>query len=563
MTAGAISFCSDVFDPVRLVGPVFDKELRVSSRRRRNYLLRFAYVAVLSLFVISAWYSFVGMNSPSGSVYAMSRLSATARRAISTIVWFQFITAQLVAMVMLGSSISDEIRSGTLSILLTTPVNSFQIVSGKLLSKLLQVMLLLAISLPFLAIIRVFGGVPWGYVASSVCITLTATLLAGAVSLQFSMTYPHAYTVILVTVAVYMVFFGALSGLLNMLAVKGLFILGSQATQSLLASVNPFVAFAASSAAFLRSGVPTSFSWPLHCLIMLALTAVLIAMAVRRVPRAAVGGAHRTTAGSRLTAPLEWMMTRIFYRTGSQSADGSRSSLRGSPIVWKEMRKGFIGRGRGEVMVGLLSVIAFLLAAILLLVSGGGNRFLPSYFLSAFYWVALVRMAISSAGGITAEKEARTWPVLLATPLEDKEIVRGKAIAALRRNVPWLTMYFILLCVFFVQIAGPKNLLAAAINMFPLISSVLFVIGSGLYFGTRFRTTTAAVAATIGLYFTVTWLFCGWFNPLGRFFLIRLLARGRGQWLYFFTMIVRTLTIAVAGLSFLRCARRRIRLDIF
>jgi ABC-type transport system involved in multi-copper enzyme maturation permease subunit len=563
MTAGAISFCSDVFDPIRLVGPIFDKELRVSSRRRRNYLLRFAYVAVLGIFVLSTWYSFVGANSSAGSVYAMSRLSATARRAISTIVWFQFITAQLVAVIMLGSSISDEIRTGTLSVLLTTPVNSFQIVAGKLLSKLLQVMLLLAISLPCLAIIRVFGGVPWDYVASSVCITLTATLLAGALSLLLSMDYSRAYTVILVTAVVYMVFFGALSGLLNMLAVKGLLILDRQATQSLLAYVNPFVAFAALSAAFLRSGVPSFFFWPLHCLIMLAATAVLIAVAVWRVRRAAAGKTYKSTAGSRLTVPLEQMLARIFYRAGSQSPDGSPPPLKGSPIVWKEMRKGFVGRSKGEATVFVLSIGVFLIAAILLLLSSRGSRFLPSYFMSAFYWVALVRMAISSAGGITVEKEARTWPVLLTTPLEDREIVRGKAIAAFRRNVPWLAMYFILLCIFYVKIAGPQSVLAVALNMLPLISSVLFVIGSGLYFGMRFRTTTVAVAATIGLYFSIVWFFCGWFNPLSRFFYIRLLSRGRGQWLLFGMTIIRTLTIAIAGLAYVRCARRRIRRDIF
>ena len=34
-----------------LTGPIFDKELRVSSRRRRNYVLRFVYVAASP----SAW----------------------------------------------------------------------------------------------------------------------------------------------------------------------------------------------------------------------------------------------------------------------------------------------------------------------------------------------------------------------------------------------------------------------------------------------------------------------------------------------------------------------------
>ncbi len=31
-----------------LIGPIFDKELRVSSRRRRNYVLRFIYLVFLT-----------------------------------------------------------------------------------------------------------------------------------------------------------------------------------------------------------------------------------------------------------------------------------------------------------------------------------------------------------------------------------------------------------------------------------------------------------------------------------------------------------------------------------
>jgi hypothetical protein len=40
------------FNPLRLAGPIFDKELRVASRRRRTYVLRFVYVGVLTLFVV-------------------------------------------------------------------------------------------------------------------------------------------------------------------------------------------------------------------------------------------------------------------------------------------------------------------------------------------------------------------------------------------------------------------------------------------------------------------------------------------------------------------------------
>jgi len=176
-------------------------------------------------------------------------------------------------------------------------------------------------------------------------------------------------------------------------------------------------------------------------------------------------------------------------------------------------------------------------------------------------------MAVFSAGSITAEKEARTWSVLLATPLEDRDIIRGKAIAAFRRNVPLLLLYFILFSISNFKMAGIENfpivLLPIALNLLPLASSVLFIIGSGLYFGTRFRTTTTAVTATIGLYLAITFFFCGAFNPLNRFFIYATLSRPWGQWLYFGVTIVRSLTIGGAGLFLARCARRRLRRDIF
>src|SRR5438046_2788789 len=36
-------------------GPIFGKELRVAARRRRNYLLRVAYLGGLLLFLLLAW----------------------------------------------------------------------------------------------------------------------------------------------------------------------------------------------------------------------------------------------------------------------------------------------------------------------------------------------------------------------------------------------------------------------------------------------------------------------------------------------------------------------------
>ena len=181
-----------------LTGPIFDKELRVSSRRRRNYVLRFAYLGLLTILLILFWS--IAVRPGQSGLFQSSRMAQAGQMIIACIVWFQFIATQILAGIMLSTSISDEIYHKTLGLLMTTPISSFQIVIGKLLSKLLQLLLLMAISLPLLAIVRVFGGVPWGFIVSGLCITLTTVLFIGSLSLFFSIFSRKAYVVIILTV---------------------------------------------------------------------------------------------------------------------------------------------------------------------------------------------------------------------------------------------------------------------------------------------------------------------------------------------------------------------------
>ena len=138
---------------------------------KKKLFLRFAYVLLLTAFIAFAWIFTARIGGSTSLVYQISRMPETGKYVTTTIIWFQFIIIQLIAIVMLSTAISDEIYNRTLGLLMTTPISSLQIVIGKLFSKLLQLVLLLAISLPLLAIIRVMGGVPWDYVVSSLCIT--------------------------------------------------------------------------------------------------------------------------------------------------------------------------------------------------------------------------------------------------------------------------------------------------------------------------------------------------------------------------------------------------------
>jgi ABC-2 type transport system permease protein len=572
MTLELTSSVLDVFNPVRLLGPIFDKELRVSSRRRRNYVLRCVYIAALGVFIVFAWFSIAGARGSGSTVYQTSRSSQIGRTVIASIVWFQFIVAQLIAIVMLSSCISDEIRAGTLAVLMTTPIRSFQIVTGKLLSRLLQLILLLAISLPLLAIVRVFGGVTWTYVISSVFITLSAAVLAGGLSLLLSLNYRHAHTVIVVAVLFYLVIFGALPGLFHTLAACKFFILSRDVTQSILALTNPFWAFAAVNAKFLfQSGVPVFFSWPLHCLVTLILAASVLALSIRRVRKAALGEAFERTAKQR-SGRTSKRKVRTYIGRGRYKPI---RPVTGSPIVWKEMRTAILGRGKDKNVMLVLLVGAFVMSVIIILITGimgqvsVASRVVPHFLMSSLYLVAMIRLAVFSAGSVTTEKEARTWPILLTTPLADSEIVRGKAVAAFRRNIPLILAYFGLLCLSYIGLRHLGRgdwlvhmLRSLVLSACSIVGSVFFVIGSGLYFGVRLKTTVAAVAAGIGLYLGMVYFLCGMFNPL-RLLAYRAIGLQGPSWVFYAIPIIYALMQAGIGVAFAHRAIRRLRRDVF
>jgi ABC-type transport system involved in multi-copper enzyme maturation permease subunit len=286
MVARLISFVSKVLGLSWLTGPIFDKELRVSSRRRRNYVLRFVYLGLLTTFLVLVWLQFVTF---SGSTLLHAARMAEAGKAIVTmIIWFQFCAIQLVAIIMLSTAISDEIYNRTLGLLMTTPINSFQIVMGKLFSRLLQLMLLMAISLPLLAIVRVFGGVPWNYLAVGLCITISTVIFVGSLSLFFSIYSRRPYVVIILTFLT----LGVIFALLPLLAALWLHrTVSENEFFSVLRYVNPYAELALVTDNMMSPrGVMrvTTATWLKSCGITLAASALILCLSTLKVRKAAL-----------------------------------------------------------------------------------------------------------------------------------------------------------------------------------------------------------------------------------------------------------------------------------
>ncbi|MFB3892783.1 MAG: ABC transporter permease subunit [Phycisphaerae bacterium] len=271
-----------------LTGPIFTKEILSTSRRRRHYALRFGYLALLCLFVAIVW-----LDATSGLTYGdttqMEKLPGAGRAIVATIGWFEFVAVQLVAVVLMSTSISGEIYSGTLASLLTTPITSLQIVGGKVLGKMLQLAFLVLTALPLLAIVRVFGGVPWSFVIASSCLTLTAALLAASVSLFYSVLFRRPYATILLTLATGFVIYAVVPTLITMVVAIVAMISKFSGMGGLewgwvaFIHLNPFAAMGTATAELYSPGMGIPFLWYVSCLIQLGFSLVVLLVCVKTV----------------------------------------------------------------------------------------------------------------------------------------------------------------------------------------------------------------------------------------------------------------------------------------
>jgi len=487
----------------QLAGPLFDRELRVAGRRGKYYLLRSAYVGLLALVILRFWHSFVRVGGGGPAAAQVAHLGQTGKGIIVTILWFQFLAAQILATVLLSDAISGEIRRRTLDDLLVTPLRAIHIVAGKLLVGLLHVILLLAISLPVLAVARVFGGVPWDYVVSGLCITVSAAVFAGALSLLCSTLYRDAYRAVLVVGFWYLALWGLDAFILVVLPRTSL--TGNPAGAFLWSLISPFHALYIRTQTMLTGPSPASpyVSLTLHCLTILLAAAAFLVFSARRVRRIARPLTHDQAEGGTgdATAPPIDSWETAWLRPPEQPI----RPVKGVPLVWKDLNAPLF-RTQNQVLfhLGLWLAVAVIVLVVMTWAkpAGYGGFCLPILILQ---WAFLIRLGVAAAGAIAREKEARTWPIVLALPLDNREIITGKAIGALRRNVslliPLLGLY---LLAFLFDRPGERNLprlvLSVGMPVVYLLGSIVLLLGAGLSAGIHCRTMAGAVATVFGTY---------------------------------------------------------------
>ncbi len=472
-----------------LTGPIFGKELRMASRRRRHYVVRFLYLAVLIIIL-----SLLALETSGHQVNAinlMHEMTQLGQSITLIIVWFQFILCPIIAAVMLSTAISDEMIHQTLGVLMTTPITSLQIVVGKLLSKLLQMLLLMSMSLPLLAIIRVFGGIPWLFLVASFCVTLCTVLLAGALSLWLSISQRKAYLVIIQGVLVFVFLFGGIP-LLTFLF--GEHVLREQDIIEFFMTTNPYFCLSGCMQQWLfpgSRGTVQPWQWLVHCGLMLGATLLLIIWSTIRVRRAAL----QQIAGRPKARPRHKLEGRQNASIVPSEKTPLLRTVKGWPVLWKDLRSPVLGRKRWKKWVGGIGMALLILVVYLKIAAEGhwDEEETHIFFVIVYALLGSLFTFIIPATSITGEKESRSWPILLGTSLSDGQILLSKGLAMIRWCIPRWGL--LLAHVLFFMVLGYIHPLALLLLMLPMSGIILLATGTGLYWSARLNRTTTAVVA--------------------------------------------------------------------
>lgn len=416
------------------LGPIITRELVRHARTRRSYGKR---TVVPITMVIAIGGNYWAWHSYNGGPNTVQEVSRFGRYLFAQFVLIQVATTAFLVPDLVARTIAEETDRKTLGFLLLTRLSSTSIVAGKLAAGLWHYLGCLLAGLPVVMMLPLLGGVEPGLVLLAYAGTASMALFLAGLSMFFSIVARRGRDAMLLAHALAGYWIGGTVAF--SLPMPGL----SPSLYRWLAPINNLLLASSPSAVLLNvAGVRTA----------LPFRDVLVRMFALQL------------AGFSLLLVAAIAQLRPAYRRHADAspADRRRASRRRRippcgdlPIVWKER---YLGRPRGFFrIVGALAWIAIATGTGVVLYHAGA----VSAFQEALAWgyvgespshhrlkyneaVRLLTVVgcflytlvvtAHTAEGIVIERARGTWSSLLATPLEARQLIRGKMFGACWRT---------------------------------------------------------------------------------------------------------------------------------
>ena len=177
-------------------GPIIAREVLTAPRPARFYVVRAAYVGLLFVIMWTAWQSLIGWRD-------VQEFGLMAR--FGSELYFIFALLQLTLMLFFAplftaASVAHEKDRRTFVLLLMTDLSDLEIVLGKLIAALMNILAALAAGAGMLSICALFGGISFGQVATLFAVTASSGLAGGAMGMVVALWRDRAFQSISLTI---------------------------------------------------------------------------------------------------------------------------------------------------------------------------------------------------------------------------------------------------------------------------------------------------------------------------------------------------------------------------
>ncbi len=390
--------------------PLLAKELTEQAARKRTYVIRFGYTALL---FVATCVLFYGNLSSDGTTSVLGR----GRPMFNQLVTLQFWGIYLLLPATVCSVISSEKEKDSLCLLMLTTLTPWQIIIQKLFGRLIPMFTFLFISFPLMAIAFSNGGVTSSHMWSGILLLALTCLQVGSFSIACSAFFRTTYEAF---AASYLCFF------LLCYMIPGMFA--------------PNV-FALAETRTLQEAVAGSMM-----IIVLSICGFLFLARVFLESRAFVPARNYLLELFRL---LDGMFTDMNHVTGGIVLTKDVDMLPGTqPVAWRETSKKSLGTVRYLFRVLVLLELPLLWTFQLIRGPNSGTSVdAVSVLLYVLWGISAAMVAMHAAGLVSSERSRQTLDVLLTTPIAARDIILQK-FRGVRRLIGVLCVPFLSIFMF-------------------------------------------------------------------------------------------------------------------
>jgi ABC-type transport system involved in multi-copper enzyme maturation permease subunit len=471
---------------VRYVGTVLSKELKEVSKRKRTFFLRAALPLITMFFLIPTLISLLYQDN--------TQTAWTGRISFMTIAYIMLVFGFLITPAYCAPLIACEREQQTLEVMLSTPIRHYEIVLGKIASRVLLLFLIALSVLPAMFVAFMFGGISIWDIGMTYLIVICNILICAGVSIVASSLATKSVTAISHTYG-----FIILMGIILSVVVNLLFFFMPRPftfLRFLFLNMNPFMmmSFLIDSGILMsRSGIFTGMAADAGFFVFCVfLSSTILRRNAYREPRKS-SLKHFFLVSSRAKSVKE---RTSYVKIGRVFTN---------PVYWRECMESAFSRGSTRmrstfiafaVLFAIYIITLMTVPKIWLNVFGSGYRelFHAPFLFGEFAMILLSAISLSS-NSFSKERSKKTLEALVLTPLEDQTLWLGKFLGVCRRClIPYmLALTHLALCVF--HGIYPH----VALYMTMLTTAVLFlffaVMGTG--FSIRCQKKTSAMTLTL------------------------------------------------------------------